>query len=401
MKEKYKRLLYVCDYPPSIAAGAPVIARQLLLDYPSDALTVLCGANWHVGAAEVVRGSFLPCRHIWIPSFQSWRPRPRRISSRLMVFLDFFRVRRIVAAGRRICVEQKIEAIFAPLYSYEFGMAASKLASAFGIELFLFETDDWAEASRSEFLLYWAIRRAHLRVLESAAHCWFTSPAMVRERWSRFGIRGEFLFNYVNMDRYLQAKPSLKVSRTAWNFVYTGSINQMSADTMQTFCGVINRGVVVDGLPVVVTIYTNSSLAGMLGNFVHHGGYVSSEQLPRILMDADASFLCLSFSQRPKILRMVQTSLYTKTIDYLAAGRPVLIISPEYTAEASYFSDVTQIVNTSIEHEIIRAIERVCRGGEEVAAAVRRGMALVSQYHSRGALMALHKKYFIASENEP
>ena len=69
-------------------------------------------------------------------------------------------------------------------------------------------------------------------------------------------------------------------------------------------------------------------------------GYVPTDQAPGILAGADVLLIAISFSKDPALRDLVQSSMYTKTVDYLASGKPLVVVSPPDTAELDYFEPV-------------------------------------------------------------
>lgn len=383
--EAYRQLLMINEYPPSTVAGAPVIARQLLRYYPPERLDVICCASWYKGADPKVRSTFLQCRHTPIRSFR-YNLRPRRIFSPIESTLDLMRLPRIMEVGRRIIRERKVEALFSISFGPEMPHAAYFLSRELGLPFFYFESDrlDAYFFNRFAKKLITENRQAFLK---SARKLWLTSPKMVRDFKADYGVDGEYLFHFVDVDAYQRdahAAPALPKDRI--RLVYTGSINAMFYDTMKWWCDRLNRGLEIDGRPVDLTIYSASCPPALLGSAVRHAGLVTLEQIPEKLAQAHAAVILVSFTQEPGIRAQVETSLYTKTIDYLAAGRPVLIVSPPYSAEVDCFRSVAAVVNEVDESAVVGAIRRLVDDQDYITDLRKKGLEMVREHHSLEAL---------------
>jgi hypothetical protein len=93
-----------------------------------------------------------------------------------------------------------------------------------------------------------------------------------------------------------------------------------------------------------------------------------------------------SFTRDPGIKALVETSLLTKTVDYLASGRPVLIVSPSYSAEVDCFKDVSLVVDELDENKLVAAIRRLADDALYTAELREKGLAMVESQHSMQAL---------------
>jgi len=390
----FRSLLYMCEYPPSTLAGAPVIAKQLFRNYDLSQLHVLCCQHEVEKASELVHESFLDCDHTFVPSYATARLRPRRIFIPMKRSINCLRVSRILREARRIVDKNDIEAIFTIPWRCEFALAAYRLHQETGLPLYVFETDDW-EAMNPRLVQGYLTRHYHAPLLEAAEQLWVTSPNMQHRFHERFGVKSEFLFHFVDLDEYQNAAERMAPQRdpSRVEMVYTGSINRMFYDTMKYVCDLLNRGLTVDGRPVSMKIYGPGCPDEFQGPHVSYEGLVDLDEIPNVLGAADIAFVGVTFSQDSKIKELVSTSLYTKTIDYLASGRPVLVVSPSYSGEVDYFQEVTTVVDTLNESDIVSALRRMLK--PEYAQAIRqKGLQLVRNRHSMQSIHDLFLKHF-------
>jgi hypothetical protein len=378
-----KRVLYMSEHPPSGAGGAPLIVHKLMRNYDMTRLDVLCDARQY-RVEPSVRWSFLPCRHTTIRNAEGRTElRPRRIFNPLGDNVNVLRIGPIVRAGKRIVTERDIELLFTVPWRCEFALAAYRLSQATGLPLYVFETDDW-EAMNPHAIPGMLVRRHHADVLRHASKLWLISPAMVERYREKFGVEGRFLHHYVDADLYARAareRERLSDIGTV-RIVYTGAINSMFFDTMRELCALINQGIQTDGRRVALDIYGGGCPQEFLGQHVHYRGFVASPEIPAILAGADVALIGVTFSTEPSIVELVRTSIYTKTIDYLAADRPVLIVAPRYAAEVHYFRDVATIVDTLDRRQITDAIAALAREDHAVREQRRRGLEFVRTHHS-------------------
>jgi hypothetical protein len=390
-----KRVLYMSEHPPSGAGGAPLIVHKLMRNYDMRRLDVLCDARQY-RVEPSVRRSFLPCRHTTIRNAEGRTElRPRRVFNALGDNVNVLRVEPIVSAGKRIVTERDIELLFTVPWRCEFALAAYRLSQATGLPLYVFETDDW-EAMNPHSIPGMLVRRHHADVLRHASKLWLISPAMVERYREKFGVEGRFLHHYVDADLYARAaREHERLSDVSTvRIVYTGAINRMFFDTMRELCALINQGIQTDGRSVALDIYGGGCPQEFLGQHVHYRGFVASHEIPAILAGGDVALIGVTFSTEPSIVELVRTSIYTKTIDYLAADRPVLIVAPRYAAEVDYFRDVATIVDTLDRQRITDAIAALAREDHAMREQRRRGLEFVRTHHSARTMADVFLRHF-------
>ena len=401
-RDPLKRLLYMSELPPSTMAGAPVIVRGLLADYDTDRLDVLCCRRHHDVANARIRESYLDCRHTTVASAQHWPLRPSRFFGPFWESVNLARVPRIVSVGKRLVEERGAQAILTVPWRADFALAAHLLSRRTGVPLYVFEMDDW-EAMNARALPRLVTRRYHGRLLQHAQRTWLISPAMVDRYRERFGIEGEFLHHHVDVRRYCHAsagrEPFSDPGRLS--IVYTGSINRMFLDTMRSVCAAINRGLQVGGRTVTLSIYGSSCPPDLLGPRVSYRGLVDGGEIPSVLASADVLLIGVTFSQEEDLVDLVKTSVYTKTIDYLASTRPVLIVAPRYAAEVEHFGHVATVVDSPESAAFATGLERIIANRTETDERSRRGLELVEAEHSRAAVLDGFLRQFRSSEVSP
>lgn len=391
----YRRLLYVSEYPPSTAGGAPVIARQLLRYYDMGRLHILCDRRQFEAGGDMVRATHLPCRHTTVTNAERLELRPRRVFGPLSAEINALRVGPIRRAIKNIAARDRIDAILTLPWRLEFALAAYQASRELALPLYVFETDDW-EAMNPGLCTGRIVREAHGPMLHHARKLWLTSPEMVSRFERRHGVRGEFLFHFVDVDRHLRlaGEATQGPDPQEHRVVYTGAINSMFYDTMQRFCRLLNDGVVVGGKRVALDVYGGRCPSRFQGPAVRYHGMIPADEVPRRLGESAAAIVLVSFSDDPEIRELVSTSLYTKTVDYLATGRPVLVIAPRDSGEVRYFGDLTTVVDDPSPQTWIGGLTSVLARGPVVEERRRRGLEHVREHHSLDALRTVFLSHF-------
>jgi glycosyltransferase involved in cell wall biosynthesis len=393
---EFKRLLYMSELPPSTAGGQPLIVTKLLRDYDMDRLDILCDARQH-RVEPLVSDTFLPCRHTTIRNAERHTAlRPRRAFGLLGDNLNLLRIGTIVRAAKRIIAARKVEAMFTVPWRCDFALAAYRTSLDTGLPLYVFETDDWYAMNRRPFTGQ-VVKRYQGPLLRRATKLWVTSPSMADRYREQFGVDGEFLFHYVDVMPYVTASAERErlSDPGVLRLAYTGAINTMFWDTMLLICRQINDGLEVEGRRVELDVYGGGLPEVFRGPQVHYRGLVASDDIPAVLAAADVVLIAVTFDRDPDLVALVGTSLYTKTVDYLASGRPVLIVSPPYAAEVSYFGEVATVVDTPDTEQIADALGLLACDAGAVRAQCERGLDFVRANHSLERRERVFLRHFI------
>ena len=325
-------LVLVSGYPPCTAFGGGIVLRRLLEGYPRDRLTVV--TSQHVADALAGRpdgGGLLPSRHVLLTGWHPRWPGLRRLARSANVL----RIPRMAGRIRREL--RPGSALLAVPWGGELGselFTAAYLAHRTTRRpLIVYEMDEWrASLGTASGRVASALERmVHGRLLRAAATVWTMTEPMAREFASRFGVEARVLPHCVDLARYAAAAE--RVPRDAGHFqvVFIGSVYAAQADAIRSVAVAVGQLPIDAGL----TLYTDQSaeeLAGLgiSGPRVTIRPTVPSSQLPALLRAADALLVALSFE--PAQQAVVRTSFPTKTIDYLAAGVPIVVHAPPQAA---------------------------------------------------------------------
>ena len=221
--------------------------------------------------------------------------------------------------------------------------------------------------------------------LRGAAHIWTVSEPMAKRFRDRYGLESEPLHHVLDIDRCINLSETVSPPTDKIRIVYTGSINEMFRDTLVWFADIINRGIIIDGRTVELVIWTPHKPAAFMGPNVHWGGFVPVEQIPLKLGESHIAAVLVSFTDRPDIRSLIETSIYTKTVDYLASGTPTLIIAPKYAAQIDAFGAASTVLTELDETALVDAIRTMALDTDERIRLKNAGLKLVRDKHSMDA----------------
>ena len=379
----WKSTLIVNDFPPSTLAGAPLILRQCFLGMPAEYLHVLCCGTFHDPVDDTVRSTYLPCPHEVVPGIRRGAIRPSRWGVPLVANINTLRIPDITQRGIRICRERGIKAVVTGTVNMEFTIAAWRIANQLGLPLYIWEPDDWFSANPSPAVK--VLGRERMASLHGAEHIWTVSEPMAKRFRDRYGLESEPLHHVLDIDKCLNLAETVSPPTDKIRIVYTGSINEMFRDTLVWFADIINRGITIDGRSVELVIWTPHKPSAFMGPNVHWGGFVPVEQIPLKLGESHIAAVLVSFTERADIRSLIETSIYTKTVDYLASGTPTLIIAPKYAAQIDAFGDASTVLTALDEASLVAAIRAMALDTNERTRLKTAGLSLVREKHSMAA----------------
>ena len=350
---------------------------------PAEHLHVLCCGTFHDPVDDTVRSTYLPCPHEVVPGIRRGAIRPSRWGVPLVANINTLRIPDITKRGIRICRERGIKAIVTGTVNMEFTIAAWRIASAMDLPLYIWEPDDWFSANPTPAVKLLGNER--MASLRGAAHIWTVSEPMAKRFRDRYGLDSEPLHHVLDIDRCKALAESVSPPDDKIRIVYTGSINEMFRETLVWFADIINRGLIIDERLVELVIWTPHKPVAFMGPNVHWGGFVPVEQIPLKLGESHIAAVLVSFTDRPDIKSLIETSIYTKTVDYLASGTPTLIIAPQYAAQVDAFGPASTVLTSLNETSLVAAIRAMALDSDERIRLKTAGFELVRKKHSMSA----------------
>jgi glycosyltransferase involved in cell wall biosynthesis len=323
-------LLYVCDFPPSDRAGGDILMKRLLAGHSSNRLIVLAASH----LTRVACGH-LNCRHIKFPRLGGTRP------FRLKTTVDWLLVPVLASFAVALIIRYRVRAIITVAHGHFFIAAA--MASFITRKPFVLVVhDDWVSSMKTNSRMLKHIASPIFRgVVRNAAHVYSVSPQMHRLLKTDYGIDSEIQFPATELHcEHLPEQCSAGRSGNAAIIIYSGIWSHAVEDTLGLMADIVSSGALEKhGLKnVEFHLYTNFGRRNLEWPWNHPSirvhGWVSQADLQVILADGDILFLPFSFSEAAKF--SVESGFPSKTADYLASGKPILVVGPPYSTIVRY-----------------------------------------------------------------
>jgi glycosyltransferase involved in cell wall biosynthesis len=354
------RLLYVGEFPPSNHHGGAILLKRLLDNHPADCLAVItskAGLN-----ASQATGLF-ECRHIALPVFGG---------SRHMWFGTFMRAANwlglaLVALTAILEVRRKRVEALITIVQGRYYLAAALAAWVTATPHITIVHDNFIAAgnARSNFLRG-VLRHLTRKILRNSAHIYAVSPEMQRLVFRECGRESEIQMPSTTVPAVRAEGQAEITSESGPVILYAGTIGYTVRDCLDLLADMVATGQLkqygMSGAKLHLCTTTTDTEMRISGWGRHHivcRGWVPQSELPSVLSSADILFLPYSFLESSR--EAVETAFPSKTADYLAAGKPVLVFGPKYSSLVRYASEqgFAEIVDEFSPAALARSIQKI------------------------------------------
>jgi glycosyltransferase involved in cell wall biosynthesis len=332
------RLLYVGEFPPSNHHGGAILLKRLLNKHPAECLAVITS---EVGMKASQPTGLLECPHIVMPGFGRSRYPLIRMLMRAAngPALALVTLRTILEVRRR-----RVEGLITIAQGRYF-IAVAFAAWVTATPHFTIVHDNFisAHVSPSDF-----VRRVkrHLtkKILRNAAHIYTVSPEMQRLVSRECGVESEIQLPSTTAGCH-QAAGHAEITREVGPVIlFAGLVGYTVRDCLNLLAELITSGQLEEyGLAgAQLHLCTTLTVAeirtfGWDHKAIVCRSWVRQSELAGVLSSADILFLPYSFLKGSR--DAVETAFPSKTADYLAAGKPILVFGPKYSSLVRYASE--------------------------------------------------------------
>lgn len=321
---------------------------RLLAEYPTDGIIELAGSNFSRRSPQDGR---LACRHLIFPATNKTG---RWGLGRLKVLVDYLAIPVLCLVAVWVIMREGIQVILSVAHGHFF-LAAALVSSLTSRPMVLAVHDDWVAMSWRGFIPWKPLYQAVFRwALRRAIHVYAIGPYMQEWLQKEYGVIAELQAPAVLATELSDPMVSPASNDKCTRIVYTGSFLGTTADGLELLLESLQGGFLEQRRIEAWELHIYTNLSASESNQmsqrwndprIHFHGWVSQDQLPGILAEADILFLPHSFNRTTEAV--VRTSLPTKTADYLASGRPILVLAPPYSslnryAKAHGFAEVVE-----------------------------------------------------------
>ena len=329
-------LLYICDFPPSNLAGGPILMSRLLWDYPPDRILVLTSSRYVRISPKEGR---LACPHIAIPATRGWG---HWGLGRIKNAIDWLMIPVVALVTAYLIRKRRIDVMMTIVHGTFFIAAAIAGWITRTPYIAVMHDDTVTPVERQSWVLKYVLRSSVRWALLRAGHIYAISPEMQQILKSEYGVDSELQWPGTEKDyRSDSAVTRLSARPHSAVILFAGAITDAVEDSLKLLAEILVTGKLqVCGIQSAeLHLYTQLSPErirdwGWDHPSISVHGWVSQQELQGVLQSADILFLPFSFSERVRYA--VESAFPSKTADYLAAGKPILVFGPPYSSLVHY-----------------------------------------------------------------
>jgi len=372
-------LLYICEFPPCNYHGGAILMHRLLENYPPDRIIVFTSRR---GLQTSRVSDRLTCRHVAFPiaggSRGLWLSRAKQlINWAVLVWISLVAVLTI-----KRC---RIGVILAVLQGW-FCFAAAAVGRFTGTPYVMVVHDDFI--CRRTWFSRHILKPLTGVVLRRATHIYVVSPAMQRLILREFGSHSEVQWPATGACRNSERSRPHPNNDDGPVILFAGGLNHAVDDCIDLLATLIgNEKLREYGIPRIrFHFHTNVTKEERRAHGWDHPdilnlGWVTQADVPKLLGSADILFLPYSFREGSR--HMVETAFPSKTADYLAAGKPILVVGPPYSTLVQYaseegFAEVVTELNVDM---LAQAIQRIILFPDHAAMLAARALDVFCRNH--------------------
>jgi glycosyltransferase involved in cell wall biosynthesis len=250
--------------------------------------------------------------------------------------------------------------------------------------------DTVTPVERQSWVLKYVLRPSVRWALLRAGHIYSISPEMQQLLKSEYGVESELQRPGTERDRRSDsAVTKLSGHPHPAVILFAGAITDSVQDSLKLLAEILVTGKLrVYGIQSAeLHLYTQLSPERICDWGWDHPsisvhGWVSQQELQGVLQSADILFLPFSFSEASRYA--VESAFPSKTADYLAAGRPILVFGPEYSSLVRYAKEqrFAEVVDKCDEDVLARGIQRILSDSAYSSQLCKQSLAVFGQNHN-------------------
>jgi glycosyltransferase involved in cell wall biosynthesis len=387
------RLLYVGEFPPSNHHGGAILLKRLLDHYPGDCLTVITSS---IGMKASQVTGLVDCTHLVLPAFDRSR---YFLIGKLMSAANWLGLS-LVALGTIVEVKRKRVEALLTIVQGRYYFAAAFAAWITATPHITIVHDNFTSAYVSPSAPVRKVKRYLTRkILRNAAHIYAVSPEMQRLVSRECGAVSE-----IQLPSTAAAPREVQIPHEGGPIIlFAGLIGYTVRDSLNLLADLIKtrqlekHGICGAKLHLCTTL-TEADIRtfGWDHEDIVSRGWIPQSEIASVLASADILFLPYSFLDGSR--DAVETAFPSKTADYLAAGKPILVFGPKYSSLVRYASEqgFAEIVDEFSPDALVQGICKIAGSSPYREQLAARALEVFSANHN---MKRQQQKFYLTLED--
>lgn len=304
---------------------------RLLETYPQDKLTVLTGSYFDRLSPPEGR---LTCKHLVFPTTNETG---RWGLGRLKTLIDWLLLPVLVAYGVLV-LKKNDKSVIVTIAHGHFFVAAALAGLITKTPFVLMVHDDWvSETLQNSMVLSYLAPTIFRAIAKRAAHVYVVTAYMQQMLSERYNVRSEVQMPATQRELALENHANGHALRILYAGTGTGAMEDSLAFLVELVRSDLLREYKVGDWEL--HLYAPVDLSHPSQALWNHErikphGWVDQKTLQNEIAAADILFLPFSFREEQR--HATERAFPAKTADYLASGKPILVLAPEYSSVARY-----------------------------------------------------------------
>jgi glycosyltransferase involved in cell wall biosynthesis len=359
------KILVISDWAPPMIDGPSIILGNILREFDPDKLVLFVRRRNKERNVFFKSGNELNVKRysIFIPS---------SYASKFSLLRRFYRLAEAfsfpltVIKGLAIILKEKPDCILAtsnPPHGH-FMIAAYIMSKVSGKSLLYYIFDDLEEFSSGRLYKY-LTKYFEPRMFKHASKIIVMDEYLAEHYEKKYGLRCKVLHHSVNLKNREKTSEVDAAGGNIYRILFSGYISRYNLDAILNLKNAIKS--INHNIQFVMYTPRNEKTLmemGILGKGIicSHIPYAA---IGRELKKADLLFLPLSFENSKSII--VKSAFPSKTMDYLAAGRPVLIHAPCdcFIVDYARQNKFAEVITDNSSDSLARAIESLIKDSDK------------------------------------
>lgn len=338
-----------------------MLLSRLFDEYPHERITILTGSHYFKLAPLEGR---LECQHRVFPTTNQTG---RWGAGRLKSLIDWLLIPVLSLVSIWLMIRTRSRVILSVAHGHFF-IAASVASVLTRKPLVLIVHDDWVSGVRtSSYVLRYFSAPLFKVISRRADHVYAVSAPMQTTLRERFGVESELQMPATEAWELGQHEESVDSPEQAVRrIIYAGNGTGAMEDSLALLVEFIKRQQLFDDgtSEWELHLYIPEDeewikRKGWNDQRIKVQGWVSQENLKRAILQSHVLFLPFSFREDQR--GATEGSFPSKTSDYLASGKPILILAPAYSTIVRYAKEYecAEIVDQPDLELLGRALQRL------------------------------------------